>query len=286
MHDSRETPVPAAFVAGFPIKHSRSPLIHSYWLRLYGLEGDYRKVEVSPDDFASFLGGVKSGHNPYRGGNVTIPHKEAAFHIADVRDDVAGRLGAANTLWLENGRLHATNTDVYGFLANLDQHHQGWDRAQSAVVLGAGGASRAVVQGLLDRGFQRIDVINRTEARAQELASHFGRVVMGHAMDKLHDVLRDTRFLVNTTSLGMNGQDVPPIDWASLSPQAVVTDIVYTPLETGLLRQAKAAGLATVDGLGMLLHQAVPGFEKWFGIKPEVTEVLRQLVIADLEAHG
>jgi len=286
MHDSRETLAPAAFVAGFPIKHSRSPLIHSYWLRQHGLEGDYRKVEVAPDDFASFLDGVKSGRNPYRGGNVTIPHKEAAYRIADVRDEVVVRLGAANTLWLEEGRLHATNTDVYGFLANLDQRCQGWDAAKRAVVLGAGGASRAIIHGLLDRGLERIDIVNRTEARAQELAAHFGEAVAGHGMEKLHHVLRGTQLLVNTTSLGMNGEDVPQIDWATFSPHALVTDIVYTPLETGLLRQAKAAGLATVDGLGMLLHQAVPGFEKWFGIRPEVTDELRQLVIADLEAHG
>lgn len=169
------------------------------------------------------------------------------------------------------------------FLANLDQGHAGWDKARKAVVLGAGGASRAIIQGLLDRGLQHVHVVNRTLARAQDLADHFGAAVHAHGREQLQEVLQGAELLVNTTSLGMNGEDVPQIDWDRISPGALVTDIVYTPLETGLLRQARAAGFATVDGLGMLLHQAVPGFEKWFGVRPEVTDDLRQLLIADLE---
>ncbi|MCF1461683.1 shikimate dehydrogenase [Agrobacterium vitis] len=283
MHDSRETFLTGAFVAGYPIKHSRSPIIHSYWLQQHGLIGGYDKLEIDPADIADFFAGMKSGKTRYRGGNITIPHKEAAFQIADVPDMVARQLGAANTLWLENGLIHATNTDVYGFLANLDQGHAGWDKARKAVVLGAGGASRAIIQGLLDRGLQHVHVVNRTLARAQDLADHFGAAVHAHGREQLQEVLQGADLLVNTTSLGMNGEDVPQIDWERLSPGALVTDIVYTPLETGLLRQARAAGFATVDGLGMLLHQAVPGFEKWFGVRPEVTDDLRQLLIADLE---
>lgn len=286
MHDSRETPEPSAFVVGYPIKHSRSPLIHGYWLKLHGIAGGYEKIAVDPVDFSDFIAAVKSGDSGYRGGNVTIPHKESAYQLADRPDALSEELGAANTLWVEDGLLHATNTDSYGFVANLDQQHPGWDKVDCAVVLGAGGASRAIIQAIRDRGVGTIHVVNRTRQKALDLAERFGPSVQGHGLDALNDVLAEAGLFVNTSSLGMDGQTFPEIAWDRLAPGAVVTDIVYVPLETELLRRAREAGFATVDGLGMLLHQAVPGFEKWFGIRPEVSDDLRQIIVADLEKHG
>jgi shikimate dehydrogenase len=286
MHDSRETLAVTAFVAGYPIKHSRSPLIHRYWLKLHGISGAYEKLAIDPVDFEDFITALKSGDSGYLGGNITIPHKESAYQLADRPDSLSVELGAANTLWMENGLLHATNTDSYGFVANLDQQHPGWDQTDCAVVLGAGGASRAIIQAIRDRGIQTIHVLNRTRQRALDLADRFGPSVQGHGLDALNDVLAGAGLLVNTSSMGMDGQAFPLIDWSKLGSGAVVTDIVYVPLETDLLQQARTAGFATVDGLGMLLHQAVPGFEKWFGIRPEVSDDLRQLIVADLEEHG
>lgn len=285
MADSRETMV-KAFVTGWPVKHSRSPLIHGYWLKQFGIEGEYRAEALTADDFTSFIVALKSGRSPYVGGNVTIPHKETAFALADQRDSLAEELGAANTLWLENGRLCATNTDVYGFAANLDERHAGWDKAERAVILGAGGASRAVIRALRDRGVGEINVVNRTVARARELADRFGEAVHAHPMEALPEVLEDAGLFVNTTSLGMDGEAAPEIDFTLLGPKALVTDIVYVPLKTPFLRHADAQGVATVDGLGMLLHQAVPGFEKWFGTRPTVDDDLRSLVIADMDRHA
>ncbi|MCM2476677.1 shikimate dehydrogenase [Rhizobium sp. CG5] len=286
MNDSRETKSPAAFVAGYPIKHSRSPLIHGYWLRQLGLAGSYGPVEVAPGDFADFIGKLKDGTSHYCGGNVTIPHKEAAFALADRRDDRCAELGAANTLYKAEGLLHATNTDGYGFSRNLDERHPGWDKARKAVVLGAGGASRAVIQALRDRGFTEINVVNRTVARAKELADRFGVAIAPHPLSALDEVMQGAEFFVNTTSLGMDGEAAPPIRFAGLAPGALVTDIVYVPLKTPFLVQAEAEGMATVDGLGMLLHQAVPGFVLWFGATPAVTAELRDLIIADMESHA
>jgi shikimate dehydrogenase len=284
MHDSRETNVQNAFVAGYPIKHSRSPLIHEFWLKQHGISGAYEKLSVEPTDFSKFLNELRVSDSGYRGGNITIPHKESAYRMADYPDVLSEELGAANTLWVENGAVYATNTDGYGFVANLDQYHPGWDRAASAVVLGAGGASRAIIQAIRNRGIAKIHVVNRTLEKALELAERFGPSVEGHGLDALNHVLQGAGLFINTTSLGMNGDAFPEIAWHTLKSDALVTDIVYVPLETELLRQAREAGFATVDGLGMLLHQAVPGFEKWFGVRPDVTEELRQLVIADLEA--
>ncbi|MBB4954764.1 shikimate dehydrogenase [Agrobacterium vitis] len=286
MHDSRETKLQSAFVVGYPIKHSRSPLIHGYWLKQHGISGSYKKIAVEPSDFSVFLDRIREKDSGYRGGNVTIPHKEAAYQLADCPDDLSEELGAANTLWIENGRLHATNTDGYGFVANLDQCHPGWDQTDCAVILGAGGASRAIIQAIRNRGVAKIHVVNRTAEKALELAERFGPSVQGHGLPALNLVLDGAGLFVNTTSLGMNGEAIPSIAWEKLNRDAVVTDIVYVPLETELLRQARETGLATVDGLGMLLHQAVPGFEKWFGIRPAVTDELRQLIMADLENHG
>lgn len=285
MDDSRETQSVNAFVTGYPVKHSRSPLIHGYWLKQLGLAGTYRAHEVSAENFAAFIATLKNGTSGFVGGNVTIPHKEAAFKLADRPDELSKELGASNTLWLEGGKLHATNTDGRGFTANLDERHPGWDRSDRAVILGAGGASRAVIQAVRDRGFKEIHVVNRTVERARELADRFGERVHAHAMAALGEVTQGAGLFINTTSLGMDGEAAPRIDFSSLAESAVVTDIVYVPLKTPLLAQAEEQGFAIVDGLGMLLHQAVPGFEKWFGKRPAVDETLRALIIADMEKH-
>lgn len=285
MHDSRETFPRRAFVTGYPVKHSRSPLIHRHWLEKLGLAGNYTRQEVEPTEFAGFISRLKSGESGFIGGNVTIPHKELAFQLADRPDALSEELGAANTLWLDEGELHATNTDGYGFLANLDALAPGWDRADRAVVLGAGGASRAIIQAVRDRGVGEIHVLNRTVPRAQELADRFGPRVHAHAMDALDEVLSGAGLFINTTSLGMEGEPAPDFDFSPLAPGAVVTDIVYVPLVTPILHQAQEQGFATVDGLGMLLHQAVPGFEKWFGVRPQVDAALRAVVLADMDAH-
>ncbi|MCA2370090.1 shikimate dehydrogenase [Agrobacterium genomosp. 3 str. CIP 111-78] len=286
MADSRETLTINAFVAGYPIKHSRSPIIHSYWLKKFGIAGSYTAVEVSPEDFPNFIATLKEAKpGTAVGGNVTIPHKEAAYSLADSPDALAEELGAANTIWVEEGKLHATNTDGYGFVANLDERHPGWDKIDRAVVLGAGGASRAVIQSLRDRGIAEIHVLNRTVERARELADRFGPRVFSHPQAALHEVMRGAGLFVNTTSLGMDGAEAPEFDFSPLATNAVVTDIVYVPLQTPILKMAEAQGIITVDGLGMLLHQAKPGFQRWFGEMPQVDETLRSLIIADMEKH-
>ncbi|MCC2612810.1 shikimate dehydrogenase [Neorhizobium petrolearium] len=285
MADSRETLLVNAFVTGWPVKHSRSPLIHNYWLKQFDITGTYKAEAVSEEDFPAFIQALKDGSSGYRGGNVTIPHKELAFRLADRPDALAEELGASNTLWMENGLLNATNTDGYGFTANLDDRHPGWDKIGRAVILGAGGASRAVIQAVRNRGIGEIHVVNRTVPRAQELADRFGPKVHAHSLEALSEVMSGAGLFVNTTSLGMDGGEAPQVDFSSLRDDAVVTDIVYVPLKTPLLAQAENQGFAIVDGLGMLLHQAVPGFEKWFGRRPLVDEALRDLVIADMERH-
>jgi shikimate dehydrogenase len=286
MHDSRETSLIHAFVTGFPVKHSRSPMIHGHWLKTFGIAGTYQAVEVAPDDFASFIASLKDGSSDFTGGNVTIPHKEQAFALADEPDALATELGAANTLYLRDGRLSATNTDGYGFLNNLDDRAPGWtDRKDRAVVLGAGGASRAVIQALRDRGFGEVHVLNRTVERAQELADRFGPRIHAAPIAALAERLAGADLFVNTTSLGMDDSDAIAIDFTSMRPGALVTDIVYVPLITPILNQAREQGMRIADGLGMLLHQAVPGFEEWFGKRPTVTPELRALIIADMEKH-
>jgi shikimate dehydrogenase len=285
MRDSRETFVNHAFVTGYPIKHSRSPLIHGYWLKKLGLPGSYRAHEVKPEDFGGFVASLKDGTSGFCGGNVTIPHKEVACRLADQPDELSQELGAANTLWVQDGKVHATNTDGRGFVANLDERAAGWDRTSTAVILGAGGASRAIIQAVRDRGIKRIHVVNRTVERAQELADRFGRAVEAHPMGALKDVMTGTGLFINTTSLGMDGSEAPAIDFGVMASRAVVTDIVYVPLKTPILAQAEVQGFAIVDGLGMLLHQAVPGFELWFGCRPTVDADLRQLIIDDMDRH-
>lgn len=272
---------PRAFVCGHPVAHSRSPLIHGYWLREYGIEGTYERWDVLPADFAAFLSGI--GEEGYAGGNVTIPHKEAAYRLAECLDETAEAIGAVNTLWFQEGRLHGSNTDAYGFAANLDAALPGWDRGV-ATVLGAGGAALAIVHALQTRGFGDIRIVNRTLSRAQSLVDRFRGGTSAHGWDAVPELLADTTLLINTTSLGMHGNEGPAVDLARLPDSAIVTDIVYVPLVTPLLAEAAKRSLRTVDGLGMLLHQAVPGFERWFGKRPEVTEELRRTVVADLEA--
>ncbi len=284
MVDGPKNTSPAAFVTGWPIKHSRSPIIHRHWLKQYGVAGSYDAVAVSEADFVSFVAGLKDGSSSFSGGNVTIPHKESAFRLSDEPDELAQELGAANTLWLQEGRLHASNTDGYGFAANLDGFHPGWDKVDRAVILGAGGASRAVIQAVRDRGVSEIHVVNRTVSRAQELAHRFGSKVHAHGLPALSEVMAGAGLFVNTTSLGMDGEESAVFDFSGLKAGALVTDIVYVPLETPILKQAREQGYPTVDGLGMLLHQAVPGFEKWFGHRPVVDNALREFIIQDIQA--
>ena len=270
----------AACVVGWPVKHSRSPLIHGYWIRRHGLDADYRREAVEPEAFADFIRNLSA--RGYVGANITIPHKEAALALSEP-DDRARAVGAANTLWLDGGRLRSTNTDVEGFTVNLDDAVPGWaQRSGEAVVLGAGGSARAVVYGLIERGIGRINIVNRTIDRADELRRRFGAAVQPADWSALPGLLARASLLVNTTSLGMTGQPPLPIDLGPLSAHAVVTDLVYVPLKPSLLAAAEAQGLATADGLGMLLHQAVRGFELWFGVRPQVTAELRRLVETDL----
>lgn len=273
------TKAPAACLIGWPAAHSRSPLIHHYWLRTLGIAGGYVIEAVPPDDLRDFV--LRLSLRGFVGANVTIPHKEGVLELS-TPDARAKAVGAANTLWFEDGELHATNTDVEGFINNLDSSAPGWDAAEEALVLGAGGSARAVVFGLRERGIKRIHLANRTIARAETLAKEFGPNVQPVTWDGINDVLPRAKLLVNTTSLGMHGQPSLDVDVARLPEGTVVADLVYVPLVTPLLAAAKARGLKTADGLGMLLHQAVRGFELWFGRRPRVTAELRALVEADL----
>jgi shikimate dehydrogenase len=270
-----------AFVIGDPVSHSRSPLIHTHWLKQYGIAGSYEAIHVKQDELSQFLASLIS--NGFAGGNVTIPHKEAVLALVPRHDSIAAAIGAANTIWVRNNTLQATNTDSFGFVQNLDQHAPGWDQGRTALVIGAGGAARAIVHALLSRGFTRIRIANRTLVRAEELAANFGPKVSAHTFGELNMLARDADIAINTTSLGMKGMGEIPLDMASLRRDAIVTDIVYVPLITPFLAAAQGAKLKTVDGLGMLLHQARPGFEKWFGIMPDVTPDLRGLIIRDME---
>lgn len=267
-----------AFVTGWPISQSKSPMLHGFWLDQYGIDGSYQAVGVEPENFTSFLQNIPESE--FVGGNVTLPHKEVAFSTVDNLDEAAQKIGAVNTLWLEDGKLHGGNTDAYGFSANMDQYTPEWKEGKTALVMGAGGASRAILFSILQAGYQRIDIVNRTVSRAETLAENFGQKCSAHAWDKLLELLPDADLVVNTTSIGMAGSDTVAMpDLRTLRKSAIITDIVYTPLETPFLKAAKKYNLKTVDGLGMLLHQAVPGFEKWFGIRPEVTNELREHIL-------
>ena len=271
---------PAACLIGWPAAHSRSPLIHRYWLRTLGIAGGYVIEAVPPDEFKDFI--FRLSLRGFAGANVTIPHKEQVLTLTRP-DERARVVGAANTLWFQDGELCSTNTDVEGFINNLDAVAPGWDRAAEALVLGAGGSARAVLFGLIERGIRRVHLVNRTMERARALADQFGVSIVPAGWDAVGDLLPRAELLVNTTSLGMHGQPALELDVSRLPPNAVVADLVYVPLETPLLAAAHARGLKTADGLGMLLHQAVRGFELWFGRRPEVTPELRALIEADLK---
>jgi shikimate dehydrogenase len=273
----------AACVLGWPVAHSRSPLIHNYWLKRYGIAGEYRREAVSPEQFADFANSLAA--RGYVGANVTVPHKEAALALSQP-DERARAVGAANTLWLEAGALCSTNTDVEGFLDNLDACAPQWDRGLAkAVVLGAGGAARGVIHGLIGRGVSHITVINRTRSRAENLRERLGKAV--HPADWRDEaVFADAGLVVNATTLGMAGQPELPLDVRKLPGHAVVADLVYVPLRTPFLHAARGRCLRTADGLGMLMYQAVRGFALWFGKEPEVTAELRTLLEADLGASA
>ncbi|MGJ5068963.1 shikimate dehydrogenase [Bradyrhizobium oligotrophicum] len=269
----------AACLIGWPAAHSRSPLIHHHWLHELGIVGGYTIEAVPPEELANFV--THLDRRGFVGANVTIPHKERVLELTEP-DARARAVGAANTLWYEDRILRATNTDVEGFIGNLDAAAPGWDRTDEALVLGSGGSARAVVFGLLERGIGRVHVVNRTAARAQALADQFGDRVVAEGWDRVGALLPRAGLFVNTTSLGMHGQPPLELDVDLLSLHAVVADLVYVPLETRLLGAARSRGLRTADGLGMLLHQAVRGFELWFHRRPQVTPELRALVEADL----
>jgi shikimate dehydrogenase len=266
---------------GHRVAYSRSPMIHNYWLRRLGLRGGYELVDVAPEVFPEFLRNL-SRHG-YVGGNVTIPHKDAAFRLVDARDRPAEAIGAVNTVWFEAGRLVGGNTDVIGFLANLDASAPGWDAGGLAVVIGAGGAARAVVYGLIDRGFD-VAVVNRTPARAEELVRHFGKAATAHDFSAMARLLPQAKLLTNASTLGAIGQPGLDLDVAALHREAVVCDVIYVPLKTALLRAAERNGHRVADGLGMLMHQAVPAFARWFAATPQVTSELRELLEADIRA--
>lgn len=272
-----------ACVIGWPIAHSRSPLIHGYWLKRYGIEGTYTKRAVAPHEIAHFLASLAD--EGLAGCNVTIPHKEKAFEAAAEREASAVAVGAANTLWLANGRLHAANTDTYGYMTYLAHEAEDWSRRDAPVaILGAGGAARAIIYGFLEAGVAEVRLFNRSHGRAEALARDFGPRVKPMPWEQRSLASTEAAVLVNTTSVGLKGEGSLDMDFTDFHPDCIVSDIVYVPLETPLIRDARRHGLRTVDGLGMLLHQAVPGFEKWFGVRPEVTDELYELVAADIEA--
>lgn len=271
--------VPLAGVIGMPIAHSRSPRLHGHWLRRYGLAGHYIPMPVHPEHLAEVLRALP--RMGFVGLNVTIPHKEAVLTLADAVTDRAALIGAANTLiFRPDGKIHADNTDGYGFIANLRQNAPDW-RAEAgpAAVIGAGGASRAIVVSLLDSGVKELRVANRTRLRADQLRAEFGPRLVVYDWAQAGNMLDGAATVVNASSLGMEGKPPLRLPLDALSADALVTDLVYTPLMTPLLTAARARGCRVVDGLGMLLHQAAPGFERWFGRRPEVDDDLRRAVL-------
>lgn len=267
--------IPLAGVIGSPISHSKSPQLHRHWLKTYGIAGDYIPMDVASQDLKEVLRALpKAG---FVGVNVTIPHKEKILEIADLVTDRATLIGAANTLiFRKDGKIHADNTDGYGFIENLRAGAPNWNPAAGpAAILGAGGAARAVVASLLDAGVPEILITNRTRIRAEKLAEDFGKRLTVIDWVQAGNILEESALVVNTTALGMIGKPAMRVPWDGLRKGTVVTDLVYTPLKTDLLIAAEAAGCVTVDGLGMLLHQAVPAFERWFGQRPEVDSMTR-----------
>lgn len=272
--------IPLAGVIGHPIAHSKSPRMHKHWLRRYGLLGDYVPLHVAPADLETVVRNMpKMG---FVGANVTIPHKVDVLQLADQVSDRATLIGAANTLiFKDDGTIFADNTDGYGFMANLRQNAPDWDpKSRPAAVLGAGGAARAIIVAMADAGVTKIMLSNRTRAKAEALRAEFGARIQVVDWVQAGNMIEDAATVVNTTSLGMTGQPELRVPMDGLRAGTLVTDLVYTPLRTQLLEKADAAGCITVDGLGMLLHQGVPGFERWFGKRPEVDDDLRRIMLA------
>ena len=271
--------IPLAGVIGHPISHSKSPHLHGYWLRKYGLKGHYIPIDIAPEKIADLL--PKLVDLGFVGANVTIPYKEKVMEIADLITDRATLIGASNTLiFRKDGRIHADNTDGYGFIENIRQAIPDWAPKEGpAVVFGAGGAARAVIASLLDVGVPQILLTNRTRIRAEKLREDFGHRVRVVEWVQAGNVLEDADLVVNTTSLGMVGKPEMRVPLDGLKRGAIVNDLVYTPLRTRLLLEAEAQGCRTVDGVGMLLHQAVPGFERWFGKRPVVDDNARAAVL-------
>jgi shikimate dehydrogenase len=273
--------IPLAGVIGSPIAHSRSPALHTYWLKQNGIAGHYIPLDIAQKNLREALSMMpKMG---FVGANVTIPHKETVLGFADVITDRAALIGAANTLiFREDGKIHADNTDGYGFIENIRSRAPDWDpHSGPAVVFGAGGAARAVLAALLDAGVPEIRLSNRTRPRAEALRREFGTKISVYDWVKAGNMLEQATTVVNATALGMQGKSEFRVPLDGLARKAVVSDLVYTPLDTGLLKYAKAAGCVTVDGLGMLLYQAAPAFERWFGVRPEVTEETRRIVLGE-----
>ncbi|MET0437310.1 MAG: shikimate dehydrogenase [Devosia sp.] len=270
-----------AFVIGHPIAHSRSPLIHGTWLAEHGIDGSYEAIDVAPADLPAFFERLRAGE--FAGGNVTIPHKEAVFALCDSVDDLAKTIGAVNTLVVREGKVHGYNTDYLGFLGNLDAAAPGWsDGPRDALVIGAGGAARAILVALRERNGGQVHVLNRTLANAEALVEEIEGPFEAHGFDAFAELAPKIGIVVNTSSIGMHGSRFDWLDMSLLPKTSLVTDIVYTPLVTPLLADAQAHRLQIVDGLGMLLHQAVPGFADWFGVRPEVTPALRARIEATL----
>ncbi len=268
-----------AGVMGWPVEHSLSPRLHGYWLEQHGIDGAYVPLAVAPADLPTALTALPA--LGFRGVNLTLPHKEQALDLCQEVDDLARRIGAVNTIVVRDGRLFGSNSDAFGFLENLKDGAPDWRaEAAPAVVLGAGGASRAVVAALADAGAPEVRLVNRTRERAEALATALGGALSVYDWDRREAALAEAGLLVNTTTLGMAGQPPLDLDLGALPAEAVVTDIVYTPLMTPLLQAARTRGNPLVDGLGMLLHQARPGFEAWFGVRPEVTPGLRDFVLS------
>ncbi len=270
-----------AFVIGHPINHSRSPLIHGTWISQHGLDASYEAIDVAPGELPAFFERLRTGE--FAGGNVTIPHKERVFALCDSVDPLATTIGAVNTLVVREGKVHGTNTDYLGFLGNLDAEAPGWsDGPNDALIIGAGGAARAVLVALRRRDGGKVHVLNRTLANAQALVREIDGPFEAHGFDAFAELAPRIGLVVNTSSVGMHGSRFDWLDFSLLAKTTLVTDIVYTPLITPLLADARAHGLPIVDGLGMLLHQAVPGFENWFGVRPEVDSQLRARIEATL----
>jgi len=276
------TKTPHAYVIGNPVKHSRSPQIHQYWLKHYGLDGSYDLAELAPDQLGAFIEELR--HNENAGANVTLPYKRDVIACLDEIDEDARSVGAVNTIYKQGNKLLGTNTDIYGFLTHLSLSAPDWlENTKNVVIIGAGGAARAILSAMKTSGINNVHIANRTITRAQNLADDIHTCARAVEMAQLDSLLPTTDLIINTTSLGMTGQPPLELDLSTLPGHATVVDIVYTPLKTGLLLEAENHGLVAVDGLGMLLHQAVRGFELWFGTKPEVTSGLRKMVEKSLK---